>query len=449
MHRQANSLINLISNPFRTVGAYSKSLATLGLGLAALTPAGAQNPVSAQKLSPQSLSPVTQPAAASVPRPHAIKAGETTALQPVAGLTTLPPKVLPPAVIPPLKAIKHPHVNRTNVNIDPRKNTITWPNGNKASLSQMRRQFGDTEDQLNVQGYSLFDPDAPSLELAPNIDYSLLESQRQELVNHQLNSRPKKAAGSNATFEEFVDHNYPWSWSVGNPNFFQVSLNSNLSIYIDDDFLYTSADGEADGAILGQNFNVARAFTSASSYQGNVTGSFVFEVLGNYVMDWSTQQSATWTWNWSYQQEIAEPYHVWIGPVPVGGRVGIRGSIGCDLSLGLYGSAVSGSVTPYVDTSGFAEVGVDIWFAGAGVGGELTFLNCSFPNVAGLYLQSDQYGNLEVVDYVQSHLDISTLSGSFYIWAQLFGDYSYWTLWSWNGISWSDDLWNYSETTYL
>ena len=67
-------------------------------------------------------------------------------------------------------------------------------------------------------------------------------------MTHTLNSRAQKtgsqnSGGHNDQIEENFDHNYPWSWSAGDPSFFQISLNSNLTVYADEDFLFTAADG--------------------------------------------------------------------------------------------------------------------------------------------------------------------------------------------------------------
>ena len=95
-----------------------------------------------------------------------------------------------------------------------------------------------------------------------------------------------------------------------------------------------------------------------------------------------------------------------------------------------------------MNTSGFAEAGVDLWLASAGVGGSLTFLNCSFPNQASVYLQFDSAGRPQLVTNVNSHLNLNTLSGNFYVWAQLLGNYKYWTLWNWPGVQWNADVFN-------
>jgi hypothetical protein len=285
------------------------------------------------------------------------------------------------------------------------------------------------------------------MSLTPDFDYAMLEQQRQSLIQQEAESN-KPATNSGQISPMGLDRIYPWNWSAGNHDFFQIRLSYYLRLIGYPNYLFGCAEGRADGAILGQDFNIARAFASANSYNNSVYGTFQLQVLGAYLMNWNTRQAATWVWNWSWQKEVAVPYHVWIGPIPIGGRVGIRGGIGCDLRLGLYGSQTTARVTPYTDLKGFAEAGVDIWFASAGVGGELTFLRCNFPVEGGAYLQWP-YGRTQLVTYAKAHLDFTTLSGRFYIWGQLFGFYGDYTLWDWGGITWSGDLLNTSTAVYL
>jgi hypothetical protein len=418
MNRSAANPTDPISNPFRILSAGSKSIAILSLGLAVLSAASAQ----------------TAPARRQLPPPD----GRPAAVNRVE---------LPPAVIPPLKAVRRPRDTQANARLDRRSNTVTLPDGSKAPLSRLRRQFAAQEAQLNRQGFSMFDPDSPGLELTPDLDYDRLEAQRAQLLHHRLNERTPDTGGLLAPFDGAFGHSYPWSWSAGNHDYFQISLDSDITVIGFKDYLYASAEGSADGAILGQDFNIASAQATASAYQGSVYGAVSLQVLGNYIMDWSTTQSTSYGWNWSWQQEIAAPFDFTLGFIPIHGRVGVRGGLGCAIDMGLYGGWAYGRVTPSTSLSGFAEVGVGTWWASAGVGGELTFLRLGFPVEAGSYFQWNN--GPQLVNYIKSSLDVSTLDGRLYIYAQAFGYEEDWTLWNWDGIHWSGDLFNASFTTNL
>jgi hypothetical protein len=354
MYRHATNLTDLNFNPRRTLSVCCKSLAVLGLSLALLSPATAQDQ------------------------------------------SYLPPTSLRQAFIPPLKEIELP-----------------------------------IDEKSGVES---------NIELAPVLGYDLLDKQRDELLYYKDSS--SDPSGDIVKNVNYFSRNYPWSWSAGDRSYFQVSLNANLNVIAASDNLQASAEGRADGAVLSRGFNIARAYANASSNGGNLNANFTFQVLGNYLINWNATQPVSWNWSQSWQKEVAAPYSIWLGPIPVSGRIGIRGGIGCSLSLGLYGATVRGVVTPNVNTAGFAEAGVDIGFASAGVGGSLTFLSCSFPNEAGVYLQFDASGRPQIVTYAKSHVDMNTLSGNFYVWAQLFGARRTWTLWNWAGVQWGGDLFN-------
>jgi|SRR5579871_725362 len=420
-----NPFTDTISTRIKTGATRSKALVTFSLILLALSPVAAQN--------------ASQPQQRTLP---AVQIGEQSVQ-------------LPPAKIPPRKMVLIPRTGKPGAGKQAPPKTIVLPDGTTARVSDLRRQFATEEAQLNSHDLTLFDPNQPIMDLEPAIDYGMLERQRQELLQHE--NAPEAPGNGDRMLLPMSggvgSFYYPWSWSAGDPNYFQVSLDCYLDVFAMAGFsanpYFTAwAEGTAGGAILGNKITLADAYVDAKSSNGYVSGDFSLQVLGNYIINWSTSQSATWTWNWSAQQEVAEYYQTWIGPVPVSGRIGVRGSIGCSLDLGLYGDSIGAKTTPYASLSGFAEVGVGTWFAGAGIGGELTFLDVNFPVQAGAYLQWPN-GQPQMVLYVKSNLGINTLSGDFYIWADLFGWSGRWTLWNWNGINWNGNLTNQSQTIDL
>lgn len=119
---------------------------------------------------------------------------------------------------------------------------------------------------------------------------------------------------------------------------------------------------------------------------------------------------------------------------------------GLDMSLG-------GHVRPFMELDGFAEVGIDLWVVELGIGGSLRLLDVAVPFRVGIGagtsgpLQQVIRANLNV--NVASQVELASLSGRVYLYAETFWDTYRKTVFAWEGYEWTIPLFDKNYTYEL
>lgn len=131
-------------------------------------------------------------------------------------------------------------------------------------------------------------------------------------------------------------------------------------------------------------------------------------------------------------------------------RLSVNDDSGCgpgmDMSLG-------GHVRPFMELDGFAEIGIDLWVVELGVGGSLRLLDVAVPFRVGIGantsgpLQQVIRANLDV--NVASQVELASLSGRVYVYAETFWDTYRKTIFAWEGYEWTIPLFNKDYTYEL
>jgi hypothetical protein len=146
-------------------------------------------------------------------------------------------------------------------------------------------------------------------------------------------------------------------------------------------------------------------------------------------------------------------FHFSIGPIPVSGKVGVRGSAGVDFTYGIRQAHATVQITPHIDCKVYAQAGVDIGIASAGVGGQLTLLKDDLILGAEVGLDLDPQKGPYISEHLYLHNKLEMLSGSFYVYARVnyfIGSHEWhMNLWNWNGYRVDGYLFNLQNKTYL
>ncbi|AJQ97952.1 hypothetical protein [Gynuella sunshinyii] len=95
-------------------------------------------------------------------------------------------------------------------------------------------------------------------------------------------------------------------------------------------------------------------------------------------------------------------YRFAVGPIPMSAELGMSGEVGYRWGFELYALQVGAWTGPWAALDAWAQVGVDVWIGGAGVGGQLTIAHYS------LTLQGS--GQFEWVEEPQIRFQIAALS---------------------------------------
>jgi hypothetical protein len=138
-----------------------------------------------------------------------------------------------------------------------------------------------------------------------------------------------------------------------------------------------------------------------------------------------------------------------VGPFDLDVTVGAQGSVGFDYSISVYPMSVSLSGGPFAHTSVYAQAGLNLVVAEAGVGASLTLVNWDM-NLGGSAGVGWLFG-FYVYDDVYADSKLNMLGGSVYVYAKVyypcfdpFPDIcdSQWqtNLWSWPGLQYDSVL---------
>jgi hypothetical protein len=135
-----------------------------------------------------------------------------------------------------------------------------------------------------------------------------------------------------------------------------------------------------------------------------------------------------------------------IGPVPCRGRLGLNGEAGIAYGYDVALTAVGGYAGPYAKAEAYAQLGVDIGVAGAGVEGKLLLVDDT------LTLRGDATVDFvdepKVVLDLSASNDITALSGEFSIYAYVDLFITKWKgnkkLWGWDGFKDHSDIFHFN-----
>jgi hypothetical protein len=135
-----------------------------------------------------------------------------------------------------------------------------------------------------------------------------------------------------------------------------------------------------------------------------------------------------------------------IGPIPCAVTLGFQGTAGLKYGAQLMPIQVLAYAEPYAALKAYAQIGVDIGIAGAGVGGELVLVQQSIPLTASVAMlfEDDQP---KVALSIDGMSDLTCLAGRLYAYAYLnliFDRWEgRWTLFEWEGFRVRMNLFRY------
>jgi hypothetical protein len=257
-----------------------------------------------------------------------------------------------------------------------------------------------------------------------------------------------------------------WNWNVGDPSSFAAYVNGSLTLngeacqpadmsHFDknDSHFTVTAEGKAGGTIFGVGGDMLRATGNLGGNQatGTVSAGLGVFVLGQDVF--SVNQTANGHWeydnNVSKGVDFSTSIPIPVGPFDIDLTIGAQGSVGFEYSISLYPMSVNLSGGPFAHTNVYAQAGLNLVIAEAGVGASLTLVNWDMNLggsagvgwLLGFYLYDDVYAD--------SNLNL--LGGSVYVYAKVYYPCldpwpdicdSQWqaNLWSWGGLQYNSVL---------
>jgi hypothetical protein len=232
-----------------------------------------------------------------------------------------------------------------------------------------------------------------------------------------------------------VNKTRTWGWNAGDPGTFNAYVNgtiglngqackpANMQNFNQNNSRFTlSTEGKVGGYVFHVGGDLLRL---TGNLGGNEANNTVNVNLGVFVLGQDVYSlNHTQNTHWGIDQKISKGIDfstsipVPVGPFDINVTIGAQGSAGFDFSLNLYPMNVSASAGPFVKASVYAQAGLNVVIAEAGVGVQMTLVNASLNlgENAGIgwlfafFVSSELYADA----------DLDMLDGSVYVYAKVY-----------------------------
>jgi hypothetical protein len=385
---------------------------------------------------------------------------------------------------------------KTGAQADPNR-TITLSNGKTTTVQELISEANRFEQQFNQMGYSLRQRGDFSLQDTIQ-DRAKMTADAQRGIQRHLVFNPQKMmqrvdrssvaqmhrqqvqqmTSRIAAFRQLpaitlsaasqpkpLSKTYAWSDRWGDSDF-AASLRANLQLNGDQTKLTATMDGGAGASLFGHNWDVIslngslssplppqQAFrTSGSTAAQQLHTTLTAKVIGIDLIDVDRTDpnniSLEDKQDTSIDEDLDIPFT--IGPVPVDVKLGFQGSAGVQYGLYLTPLSAQAHVTPYVDTSAYAQCSVDLVIFSAGAGADLTLLKDNLEVYGSLGIDMTQPSTPLFTYQAYALNNIDALSGKVYakvsvdLW--LWSDSWTWNIFNWTGFKYQGYLFNEQDT---
>lgn len=326
---------------------------------------------------------------------------------------------------------------------------ITLSNGRKITGEEFLNEINDIEKKLNSYGYSLRDPEEEIVIqkiVIPKQNFEIQKKVFKEIVPYTPETKEEPP-------KEFKNLNWErrWELPLGNEDF-NVKVGTGLKLTGEEKKVNTNSFAYAVVGLLGKTAELIKVETDINAGENNNShkGYVRVYILGEKKIEESFNTRRTYNDKTDYSVDWSFPITCPIGPFNVTGSFGLRGKIGLELGAQIDPLYCSGFINPYVDTSAYAEIGLNYKVASAGVGGELTLLKDTLKvnGSLNLILQNPISSSYFQVS-TKGVNELNALSGNLYFFVQidyLVGKKKFKTeIYSWDGFSYSTTLFNYNS----
>lgn len=249
---------------------------------------------------------------------------------------------------------------------------------------------------------------------------------------------------------------WSWNWELGRRNLVAAALNAKLETSGNADRVQVRGEASADGYLANRKQNLLKATGVLTVPKaGDSTLNVAVSVLGRTVYNKNLSKKTNFTQKDEKSTSIDKSvsFRFQLGPIPLKVKMGARGTVGVRYFVGVRPLSAEAQFVPFVRAEAYAECGVDIFIAGAGVGGKLRLIDFELRIGGELAVKFDKSNRPQLVEHAYVKSDISMLHGSLYVHAYinyLFGKKRFeWTLWKWKGLKTGGYLVNHHKTHNL
>lgn len=247
-----------------------------------------------------------------------------------------------------------------------------------------------------------------------------------------------------------------WKTQLGKTSLVAAFLEGKFEFHGSSERLKLQADASAGGYLMNHRVVLLQAKSSIDTpAKGNSRATLNVYIKGQSVFNVDKSVATTWSLSKNLKQsfDYGTSFHFSIGPIPVSGRIGVRGSAGVNFILGIRPAHATAHIIPQIDAKVYAQAGVDIGVASAGAGGQLTLLKDTLDLGAEVGLDFDSQKGPYISQHLYLRNKLEMLSGNFYLYARvnyLIGSHEWrMNIWNWTGYRFDGYLFNINNRVYL
>jgi hypothetical protein len=380
----------------------------------------------------------------------------------------------------------------------PANTMLTLPGGKQVQAGEYYAELNKLEKKLNEMGHSLRDQakkvvlhqstikkeqlEAKAKKLAANhkaFDSSKMKAfkTRDELIKSfkadkgllkgvkGKDSKDGKKADATKTGSRAAGKGSSivkqWGWELGRHNLVATYLNARLELKGDKTAVTALGEANAGGWLVNHDIKILQGQASVRAPEkGQSTARLNIKVMGNTVFNLDKSMQTEWHKSDVLQKTFDYPtkFHFMLGPIPVSVTMGAQGTVGLRYFIGMRPLQATAQVTPFVHARAYAQAGIDIIVASAGVGGQLRLMDFELRITASLKAGIEN-SKVYLEEELSMYSDVTLLSGSLYLYASVtvprFGippwkkkEY-HWDIWKWQGFKKKGYIFNYHNKNYL
>ncbi len=367
---------------------------------------------------------------------------------------------------------------------------LKLPNGKQVKAGEYYAELNKLEKKLNALGHSLQDGKSQRVVLQQTtLDRAGLDAKARAVTTRHLafNAKTMKPAVKRAELEAKhtqlvarVAHRRAalkkaptggagkgthavktWNYQVGKPSVISAFLEGKMEVKGSRDAVDVLGEAAAGGYLVNHRLELLKARAAvrvpdkgASSARLNVY------VMGHSVYNLNKSVSTSW----SKSDEISKSFdystkfNFMLGPIPMSVRFGAQGSAGVRYFVGIRPLEATAQIVPNARARAYAQAGIDIVIASAGVGGQLRLIDLTLRIGADVGVNHDSRG-LYVHEHFYALSELEMLSGSLYVYAEVTvpriglppwtKKHYEWDLWKWKGLKTKGYVFNIDKKTYL
>ncbi|MSQ96431.1 MAG: hypothetical protein EXR98_18015 [Gemmataceae bacterium] len=381
----------------------------------------------------------------------------------------------------PIKFKPFPLVDPKTGNPVKATDVIVLKNGSKVVAEKYYTHINKLEAELNLIGHSMRTMAQKTVLHEAIIPHELLKKHSDEIEKGHIKHDPDKHKVPPTIGSRQVKHddavktgvdvpravvaspktykyNKNWNYEMGKHSTFASFVHGDFTLEGNTAGITLKGDVNAGGYLMNHKMILLEGKGSIVTNPDGKNDRVLFNVtvMGAtiYNLD-SKKPNFNVSKSFSKSVDYATAFSIQIGPIPITGKIGVRGTASVHVFFGLRPSHASLHIKPHLEVNAYAQAGVGIPFASVGVEGNLLFLRADMDLGAEVDLKFDAKAR----PYIEGHLYMQNsarfLAGSIGLYAHVdtpwpFDDVNiHRALHSWPGYSVTGYAFNDTAKYYL